>query len=181
MRIALIVVLSLVLLLAVALIIGSRLPKTHVAASRIRLRARPEEIWRILTDFEHYPDWRLGLKRVEVCQGEDGKPMWIEVCSRHCKIPFKVVESRPPHWLVTQIADPKLPLVGRWTYELEEENGTTVVTITETDRIFHPLFRFFTRYVISYHGAIDVFLTELAIKLGQKAEIEHLEARYQEK
>ncbi len=177
MQIILGLVLILASLLAIALIIGSRLPKTHVAASCIKLKAKPEEIWHILTDFKAYPSWRMGLKRVEVRQAEDGLPMWIEVSSKASKIPFKVIEAKPPSWLVTQITDDALPLRGRWTYQLREENGETVLTITETERIYHPLFRFCLRYLISYHSAMDVFLAELAWKLGQVPQVKHLQLK----
>lgn len=177
MQIILDLALILATLLAIALMVGSRLPKAHVAASGIRLKAKPEEIWPILTDFKAYPSWRMGLKRVEVRQSEDGLPMWIEVSSAASKIPFKVMEARPPYWLVTQIADDALPMRGRWTYQLKEENGETVLTITETERIYHPLIRFCLRYLISYHSAMDVFLAELAWKLGQVPQIKHLQLK----
>lgn len=177
MQIILFIVLMLAILLAIALMVGSRLPKTHVAASCIKLKAKPEEIWHILTDFQAYPSWRMGLKRVEVRQTEAGLPMWIEVSSEASKIPFKVMEAKPPYWLVTQIADDALPLRGRWTYQLREENDETVLTITETERIYHPLVRFCLRYLISYHSAMDVFLTELAWKLGQAAQVKHLQLK----
>jgi hypothetical protein len=177
MQILLGLVLILATLLAIALILGSRLPKTHVAASCIRLRAKPEEIWQVITDFKAYPSWRMGLKRVEVCQAEDGLPMWIEVSSEASKIPFKVVEAKPPSWLVTQIADPALPLRGRWTYQLKEENGETVLTITETEHVYHPLFRFCIRYLLRYHSAMDVFLAELALKFGQAPKVRHLQLK----
>lgn len=177
MQIALGIVLLLAALLAIALIMGSRLPKTHVAASSIKLKAKPEEIWYILNDFKAYPSWRMGLKRVEIGQTEDGLPMWIEVSSEASKIPFKVVESKPPSRLVTQVADDSLPLRSLWTYQLKEENGETVLTITETESIHHPLVRFCLRYLISYHSAMDVFLAELALKLGQAPQVKHLQLK----
>ncbi|GAB6068225.1 SRPBCC family protein [Methylothermus subterraneus] len=167
-------------LLAIALMIGSRLPKTHVAASAIRLQAQPEQIWSILTDFKAYPDWRMGLERVEVGQAEDGLPMWVEVSAQAGKLAFKVVEAKPPFRLVTQLADPSLPLRGRWIYELKQENGETVLTITETEQIYHPLLRFCVRYLLRYHSAMDVFLAELALKLGQAPKIKHLGLKLQD-
>lgn len=166
-------------LIGLGLYIGSRLPKTHVAASRIRLQAKPEQIWQILLDFVDYPKWRMGLKRVEVSTDEAGRPMWTEICSEASKITFKVVEAHPPYRLVTQTADQELPLASCWIYTLRPVDGGTELTIIENDRIYHPLFRAFARYIISYHGAIDVFLTCLAMKLGQPAIIEHLQLKHQ--
>lgn len=177
MQIILGLVLILAALLAIALMLGSRLPKTHVAASCIRLRAKPEQVWQILTDFKAYPSWRMGLKCVELCQTEDGLPMWIEISSKTGQIPFKVVEAKPPFRLVTQTADPTLPLRGCWIYQLQEENGETVLTITETEHVYHPLFRFCIRYLLRYHSAMDVFLAELALKLGQAPQVKHLQLK----
>ncbi|BCX89391.1 hypothetical protein MIN45_P1763 [Methylomarinovum tepidoasis] len=182
MELLLALFLSLALLLALAFIIGSRLPRTHVAASRVRLHTNPEEIWRILTDFERYPEWRLGLQRVEVTTGEDGLPRWTEICSTHVRVPFRVVSMKPPFRLETRIDLPQLPLSGHWIYELAANaDGTTTVTITEIGRIYHPLFRFLACCLIAYHGAMDVFLTELALRLGQPARIEHLQFEHKQK
>lgn len=158
----------------VAAWVGSRLPKTHVAASRIRLKTPAKEIWRTITDFEAHPTWRFGLKRVERGQDSDGHETWLEVCSESSKVPFKVVEAVEGKRLVTQLVGENLPLVGRWTYELNEDGNGTVLTIIESDQIYNPLFRFFAKYVISYHGAIDVYLYELALKLGEPPRPEHL-------
>ncbi|GAB4364373.1 MAG: SRPBCC family protein [Methylohalobius crimeensis] len=177
MQTILIIVLIASGLLGVTLMVGSRLPKTHVAASRIRLKAKPEEVWHILTDFRSYPSWRMGLKRVEVSSTPDNRPMWTEICAEASKIPFQVVEAEPPVWLVTQMANESLPLRGRWSYRLEEDSGETILTVTEVDRIHSPLFRFCIRYLLSYYSAMDVFLAELALKLGQPPAIEHLQLK----
>ncbi|MCX8049030.1 MAG: SRPBCC family protein [Methylohalobius sp.] len=174
MHFVLSLILLLAALLAIALIVGSRLPQNHVSASSIRIRAKAEEIWQILTDFEAYPSWRFGIKRVEVHQTENGLPMWTEVSSKISRIAFKVVEAKAPTWLVTEVADDSLPIRGRWSYRLQEQDGETVLTITETEHIYHPLIRFCLRYLLSYHSAMDVFLTELALKLGQAPQVKHL-------
>ncbi|HHJ39441.1 MAG TPA: SRPBCC family protein [Methylothermaceae bacterium] len=177
-------ILALVLILAglvgLGLMIGKRLPKTHVAASRIRLKAKPEEVWKILLNFENYPSWRMGLERVEIVQDQEGLPTWIEVCSEASKIPFRVVEAVSPKYLVTELAKDDIPLSGRWTYQLKEIDGGTELTIITNDRIFHPLLRFFLRFFVPLHAAMDVYLMELALKLGQSPKIEHLQVKYQQ-
>lgn len=174
MEVFLYVVLSLVLLAMAAVFVGSRLPRTHVAASRIRLSAPPEKIFAIITDFEGYPGWRPGLDRVERGPDIDGLPSWFEICGKMSRIQFQVVESLPPRRLVTRIVNDKLPLSGRWTYELEEDGPGTRLTITEKENIHNPLLRFFDRFVLSYHGVMDVYLTALARKLDEPAWPEHL-------
>ncbi len=176
----LVLVLLLASLVGLGLIIGSRLPKTHVAASRVRLNAKREAVWKILLDFENYPNWRMGLERVEIIQDKQALPMWIEVCSESSKIPFRVVKAIPPKYLVTEFAQENAPLSGRWIYELKEIDGETELTIIANDWIFHPLFRFLFRCLLPLHTAMDVYLMELALKLGQSPKIEHLQIKQQQ-
>lgn len=165
------------ILLALATLIGLRLPKTHVAASRIRLSAKPQEVWAVIIDFASHPSWWPGLASVEPGPEVGGCPSWYEVCTRNIRVQFALIENAPPRRLVTRLVGKNLPLSGTWTYELAEDAGGTVLTITESDQIYHPLFRFFSRFVISYHGVMDVFLIALARKLDDDANPEHLSLR----
>jgi hypothetical protein len=174
MKPLLLILLALVLALLAAGLIGRRLPRTHRAAGRIRLKAPPEAVWTIITDFEGYPTWRPGLKCVERGPDFDGLPSWYEICSRHGRAHFRVTESEPPQRLVTRLADDALPVSGRWVFDLQPDGDGTVLTITEWEDIHHPLLRFLERYVLSYYGVIDVYLVALAARLGQPAAPEHL-------
>jgi hypothetical protein len=163
---------------AVLILFGMRLPKTHQAASRISLPVRPQRIWELITDFESFPLWRPGLHAVERAPDIDGLPSWYEVCAGNAKVRFRVVEALPPQRLVTALAGEHLPLRGVWVYQLEPEGEEgAVLTITERDSIFHPAFRFFVRYFLSYHGIMDVFLLALAQAVGSSAQPEHLSLR----
>lgn len=169
------------LLLVVSVAIGLRLPKTHQAASRIRLPVCPERVWEIITDFESFPRWRPGLSGVEKAPDVDGKPSWYEACLKDVKVRFHVLDAQPPRRLVTALAGDHLPLRGIWIYELERDGPDgTVLTITERDSIFHPAFRFFIRYLLAYHGVMDIFLLALARAVGSSAQPEHLSLRIRE-
>jgi len=158
--------------------IGSRLPKTHTAASRIRLAAPPDEVWRVITDFSAHPSWRPGLKRVDAGPEIDGLPSWYEVCAQSARVHFRVVESAPPRRLVTRLVGEGLPLTGSWVYDLTPIDGEgTELVITEQDRIYSPFFRVVTRFVFAYHGVIDVFLIALGRAFGQDVQPEHLSLR----
>jgi hypothetical protein len=157
--------------------VGSRLPKTHTAASRIQLAVAPEEVWRVITDFSTHPNWRPGLQGVEIGPEIEGLPSWYEVCARNMKVHFRVVESDPPRRLVTRLVGEQLPLMGSWIYDLTPISGGTEVIITEQDRIFSPFFRVLTKFVFAYHGVMDVFLIALARTLGQNVQPEHLSLR----
>ncbi|CAI8840113.1 SRPBCC family protein [Methylocaldum szegediense] len=154
--------------------IGKKLPKTYVAASRIRLSAPLKTVWDIINDFDSYPTWRPGLSRTERGPDIDGLPSWYEICFRHSRVHFRVVERKPPSLLITKIVGDDLPLSGTWIYELEEDGDGTLLTITERDNIHNPLLRFFDRFVLCYYGAMDVYLIALAIKLGDSARPQHL-------
>lgn len=163
-----------VALAMVVVFVGARLPRTHLAASRIRLQACPEKVFGIITDFENYPSWRPGLDRVERGPDFDGLPSWFEICAEFSRVHFRVTELQPPNWLVTRIVNDKLPLSGQWTYRLEGDGEGTLLTITEEESIHNPLLRFFDRFVLSYHGVMDVYLTALARKLDEPSRPEHL-------
>jgi hypothetical protein len=160
-----------------AAFVGSRLPKTHSAASRIRLSAPPEQVFGIITDFEAYPAWRPGLDRVERGPDIDGLPSWFEICARIGRVHFRVAECQPPRRLVTRIVNDRLPLAGVWIYQLEACDEGTLLTITEKEKIHHPLLRFFDRFILSYYGVMDIYLIALALKLGDSPEPEHLSLR----
>lgn len=158
----------------IAAFIGTRLPKTHRAASRIRLNAAPDTVWRIITEVERYPEWRPGLDRVERGPDIAGLPSWYEVCGRLARVQFRIAASEPPSRLVTQIVGDRLPLSGTWIYHLEADGAGTCLTLTEWENIHHPLLRFFDHFVLRYHGVMDVYLTALALHLGDPALPEHL-------
>jgi len=155
-------------------LIGLRLPKTHAAASRIRLPVSPERLWEILTDFAGHPRWRPGLERVEMGPTLNGHPTWYEFCARNLRVQFEVTIIEPPNLMVTRLADEKLPLHGTWRYDLVADGDGALLTITESERIYPPLWRFLARYVLSYHAAMDVFLIALARHLGADTSPEHL-------
>lgn len=166
-----------VLVLGLVTLIGARLPKTHIAASRIHLQAPPEDVWRLIADFPSYPQWRPGLAAVEAGPDIEGMPSWFEVCGKSVRVHFRVVASDPPRRLVTRLADPGLPLVGTWVYDLRPADGGSELIITEQDKIYSPILRFLTRFIIAYHGVMDVFLIALARALGEDAVPEHLSLR----
>jgi hypothetical protein len=162
------------LLLLLAAWVGARLPKTHAAASRLVLDAPLDAVWDAVIDFKSYPRWRPGLARVDAGPELDGRSTWFECCGPKLKVQLQFVEFVPRQRLVTRLVGERLPIFGTWTYEFAESAGKTLLTITESDKIYHPLFRFFSYFVLSPHGAMDVFLIALARKFGQDAKPEHL-------
>lgn len=154
------------LVLAVLGLLGTRLPREHVASRRITLARSSEEVFAVIRDFGGAPAWRKDVKRVEVLAG--GGVVRFREEGRHGAIAMEVVEEAPPRRLVTRIADEGLPFGGTWTYELEPEgHGATRITITERGFVKPALFRALARYVFTYHRTLDSYLQALGARFGE--------------
>lgn len=165
------------LALAAAALAGRRLPKTHVAASQMRLDAPLEEVWDVVVDFARYPQWRPGLARVEAGPLVNGLPSWYEYCGPRLKVQLQFTEFHPKARMATCLVGEALPIFGAWQYEFAQDGEGTLLTITESDKIYNPLLRFFSRLIFPHHAAMDVFLTALARYLGCEGKPEHLSLR----
>jgi uncharacterized protein YndB with AHSA1/START domain len=165
MRWVLIILSSLAGLVAVALAVGYSLPVKHVATRSALIAAPPDRVWATITDVAAAPQWRPGVKSVEIVRQGAAGPVWREV-SGDGTITFEVVESVPPRRLVTQIIDKSLPFGGSWTYELQQVAAGTQLTIREDGEVYNPIFRLVSRYVMGHHATIDKYLAALQTRLG---------------
>ncbi len=149
---------------------GARLPKEHVASRRMTLKASPERVFEIVSSFEDAPSWRKGVKKVEIIEtGEH--PVFVEH-GPHGKIRMRVTERQPAKKLVTKIDDESLPFGGAWTYEIEQAEEGTRVTITERGEVKPALFRFLSKYVFTHEKTLIEYLEQLARHLGEQPRIE---------
>jgi len=164
-------------LLGLAALAGSRLPKTHVAASCQRFDASVDEVWEVVTNFTNYPNWRPGLSYVEAGPIIDGQPSWYEYCAPKIKVHLQIAGIEPKQRLVTRLVGAKLPIYGAWEYTFDEDNGGTILTIIEKDKVYNPLLRLCTRFVFPHHAAMDVFLFALARHCGSEGTPKHLSLR----
>jgi uncharacterized protein YndB with AHSA1/START domain len=151
---------SLASLIGIAVLAGSRLPRSHRASREQPIPASPEAIWSAITDVEAFPAWRKDVKRVQRLPDVDGLPVWIEE-GRSGKITFAVQRLERPRLLVARIADRDLPFGGTWTYTVTPDNSGSLVRITEDGEIYNPLFRFMARFVFGYEGTIASYLSDL--------------------
>jgi len=159
--IALYIVAGLAGLIALMAVIGSFLPRDHVATRSATLAKPPDEVWRALADLDGQVRWRRGLERVEHLS-----PTSFREHTSQGAIAFEIVEDRAPVRRVTRIADDKLPFGGTWTYELAPDGAGTRLTITEDGFIKNPIFRFMSKTVFSTTATMERFLADLASHLG---------------
>jgi len=170
MKTALIVIGILVALIAIAVavvvIIGTRLPQTHVASRAIRLAQTPSEVYTLIRDFQSFSKWRKDVKRVEILS-----PTQFREHGSQGAVTYEVVEDAPNQKLVTRIADVDLGYSGSWTYDLAPDGTGTLLRITENGDVSNPLFRFMSRYVFGHTATIEQYLSAVAVHFGERASI----------
>ena len=155
-------------LAGVIALIGSRLPRAHVASRATEVPAPPEAVWQAITDVDAFPMWRSDVARVERLPDRAGKTTWVEH-SRSGRIPLTIERTDPPRMLVTRIADPDLPFGGTWTYEIAPAPAGSSVKITEAGEIYNPFFRFMARFVFGYETTMASYLAALGKKFAAAA------------
>lgn len=162
------VVAAVVLLFGIMALIGSRLPKNHVASRSIVLRKSPAEVYAVIRDFASMPKWRTDVKQVEV-EAPAGGPVYFREVGKHGTLNYELIDDVPAQRMVTRIRDTDLGYAGQWTYTLGAENTGTRVTIREDGEVSNVLFRFMSRYVFGQTSTIDAYLTSLAQHFGEQA------------
>ena len=159
---------GLLVLAGIIALIGSRLPKTHVASRSILLHRAPSNVYAVVRDFGAAPQWRADVKRIDV-EAQPGRPVYFREEGKNGTTNYELVEDVPAQRMVTRIRDTDLGYSGEWTYSFTPENGGTRVTIREDGEVSNVIFRFMSRYVFGQTATIDGYLTSLAKHLGEDA------------
>ena len=159
---------GLILLAGIVALIGSRLPKSHVASRSILLRKSPQEVYAVVRDFGSAAQWRSDVKQMEV-ETSSGGPVYFREVGKNGTVNYELVEDVPAQRMVTRIRDTDLGYSGQWTYLFAPENGGTRVTIREDGEVSNVIFRFMSRYVFGQTATIDSYLTSLAKRFGEEA------------
>lgn len=165
MKIVLMVLAALVLLAAVVLGIGATLPVGHRAVGEAVYPASRDSLFAVITDLERFPEWRSGVERVERQPAPAGEVRYVEF-GADGEIPYQVIENVPGRRRVTRIAGNDLPFGGTWTFELTDAPGGTRLRITEDGEVYHPVFRFVSRYIMGHERSVNGFLDDLRRRLG---------------
>ena len=96
-------------------LIGSRLPKSHVASRSIHLRRSPQDVYAVVRDFGSAPKWRSDVKRMDV-ETSPGGAIYFREEAKHGTVNYELVEDVPAQRMVTRIRDTDLGYSGQWTY-----------------------------------------------------------------
>lgn len=157
---------GLVGLIAAIVGIGLLLPEEHHASESARFRVGPDQLWTIITDFGAYPTWRRGVNTVERLPDMNNHPVWKETDAHGESIPYETMLAVPGERLVRRIADPNLPFGGTWEFHLKPTPDGTLLTLTENGEVYHPIFRFVSRFIIGHTQSIHGYLDDLQTKVA---------------
>ena len=160
MKWILVIAVTIASIVALAALIGSRLPRSHQASREQTLAASPEAIWTAITDVEAFPSWRKDIKNAHRLPDRDGRPAWVEE-GRSGRMTLAVERMEAPRLLVVRISDPDLPFGGTWTYEIIPVADGVRLRITEDGEVYNPLFRFMARFIFGYEGTIASYVAAL--------------------
>jgi len=166
--IAISVVIVILIVVGIIALIGSRLPKAHVASRSILLHQSRANVYATIRDFSSAPSWRTDLKSIELLESAGNKVRFREH-GKNGDVTYEVDEDVSGQRLVTRIVDTDLGYSGRWVYQLADENNGTRVTITEEGEVSNVFFRFMSRYIFGHTATIDSYLTALAARFGETA------------
>lgn len=172
MKILFLVVGGLAALIALLWLIGSRLPRSHHATSRIRLTQPPEAVWPVVRSLETVSGWWPEVKRSVRLADQAGLQRYQHTLDNFAMI-LLVTEDQPPQLLRTTIdSPPGAPFGGSWIYDLTPSGTGTVIQVTEEGWIDNPFFRLMAG-IMGFHRTLDSYLTALAKHMGDAANLEH--------
>ena len=175
MKVLIIIAVSIVVLIiafvAIIALVGSSLPKDHVASRSMLLHKTPAEVYAVVHDFASAPKWRTDVKRVEVTVQPDGRIHFRED-GKNGVVNFELAEDVPAQRMVTRILDTDLGYSGNWTYVFAPEGQGMRLTVTENGEVSNVIFRFLSKYAFGHTATMDSYLSSLAKHFGETAKPE---------
>ncbi|HMC55970.1 MAG TPA: SRPBCC family protein [Gemmatimonadaceae bacterium] len=165
MRIVKKLLILVLVIVAIAFVVGYRLPEEHTASRDKVFSATPERIFKEIATPGAYPKWRSGVQQVAILADSAGMPRFRET-SMTGDVTYVVEHATPNRQYVITIADANLPYSGSWTFDLTPVAGGTQLSITEEGSVHNPIFRFMSRYVFGHFKTIDGYLSDLDKRLS---------------
>lgn len=140
---------------------GLFISESHTATASREFDVSAEKVWQAVTDVRGYGEWRNNVERIEVLSDSTRPLQWREFYSNDNPMTFQEVERTDSTRFTARIADQELPFGGGWTYELEQTEKGVRLIITEDGKIYNPIFRFVSRFIIGYKATMNRFLDDL--------------------
>jgi hypothetical protein len=147
-------------LILLVCLIGALLPRDHVAAAEAEMPAPPERVAAMVRAVEGYPDWRGGLKRVEIV-GRDGEALRFVEHGKDGILAFRLAEEAPGTRFRSTIDDPKLPFGGYWIIALAPAGAGTKVRIEEHGFVRNLVFRFVSALILGHDRTMKAWLADM--------------------
>lgn len=157
--------------IAVAVIVGSRLSRDHVAQVRAVYKAPLDPVWARLADPLSAASWRKDVKKIEKVPDINGHLAWREEAS-FGPATYELIESVERVSRTIRIADDSLPFGGTWEFRVSPMGSGTELTITERGFVKPPIFRFMARYFFGYTSTLEDYLRNLGASLGEQVATE---------
>lgn len=145
--------------------VGAFVSRTHSATVARAYPRPPQEVWDTITDFEAMPDWRQGVKRVEILEPVDGKRR-IREHTGFGPMTYAIEAEESPRRLVLGIADEGQGFGGTWTYEIQPAGEGAELRITEDGFIDNLYFRSLARFVFGYERTMRGYHDSLRGRLA---------------
>ncbi len=147
---------------AILWLAGTMTPEEHVASVSAEYGAPPETVYAVIADQPKYPEWRSGVKKVEV-RGDR-----VTEQGSFGPLSYRVAEKIPGRRLVTADAGGReRGFTGSWAFEIEPAGAGARLTITERGRVFNPIFRLMARFVFGYDRTLKQFHADLERRLAE--------------
>jgi len=161
------------LLLAVAVIFGggSLLPREHHVAIKARFNQSAEELWRLVSDFEHAPQWNTHLQSAKRLPDRNGNEVWEENYDGKVFI-FETTENTPPRRISRKILNDDLPYGGTWTFEVVPDGNGAILVITDEGFIDNPGLRFMAKFFMGQGATIAGYMQAFGRKYKEALKIE---------
>jgi hypothetical protein len=156
-----------VLLSISVLVVGSLLPKGHVASRSASFRDTSEHLFSLIAGPQ---GWRPDVLRYETVPNTGGRAFVRETTRNGETITYELLDPVPNTSIKRRIATENLPYSGSWTFSLQPNGGITIVRITENGEVHNPVFRFMSRFVFGHTRTIDAYLHALGKATGQEVE-----------
>jgi uncharacterized protein YndB with AHSA1/START domain len=141
---------------------GYVFPSRIEAAARITINRPPENVWWVLTDYNHMAAWHPQYRNATTLTPPGEAPLrWQIEYSDGYVVNAEVVEEKFPSRLVERITDGNLPFGGGWTVELTPVGPNTEVTVHSKVEIHAPIQRLIVHLLVPAQTELERILEAL--------------------